>query len=85
MPTAFVDVAGSAELVAAVHHRLRDALKHTALAGFTHGEGALEGGATLPGPLPQLCFTPPQFARRLGARCDARSGARLTEPPTALR
>jgi Protein of unknown function (DUF2855) len=57
----FVDLAGNAKVRAAVHHALGDSLKHSARAGFTHGDG---GDTDLPGPPPMLFFTPAHILRR---------------------
>lgn len=55
-PSVFVDFAGDRALTHAVHRRLGDALKHSAIVGMTHWT---EGGDTpLPGPAPTLFFAP---------------------------
>ncbi|WBX83473.1 DUF2855 family protein [Sphingosinicella microcystinivorans] len=55
-PSVFVDFAGDRALTHAVHRRLGDALRHSAIVGMTHWT---EGGDTpLPGPAPTLFFAP---------------------------
>lgn len=55
-PSVFVDFAGDRALTEAVHARLGDALKHSAIVGMTHWS---QGGDTpLPGPTPTLFFAP---------------------------
>ncbi len=55
-PSVFVDFAGDRTLTHAVHARLGDALKHSAIVGLTHWS---RGGDTpLPGPEPALFFAP---------------------------
>lgn len=54
-----VDIAGQAGVRAAVHRRLGDRLRHSALVGAAHG--ATDGftpDADLPGPRPELFFAP---------------------------
>ena len=63
-PTVFVDIAGDARVRAAVHHALRDSLRHSLRAGFTHGDALGSVEADLPGPAPQLFFTPDHILRR---------------------
>lgn len=60
---ALIDLGGDAKLCAAVHERLRDALKWSALAGFTHGDALGASHASLPGPQPMLFFTPDHILR----------------------
>jgi hypothetical protein len=63
-PAVFVDIAGDGAVRAAVHGHLGEALKHSARVGFTHWD-ALAGPETgLPGPAPQLFFTPEQILKR---------------------
>ena len=63
VPTAYVDMAGSAPLRAAVHEHLGDALVHDAVVGVTHFEETGGAGA-LPGPRPQFFFAPDQMVKR---------------------
>lgn len=54
-----VDVAGQAEVRAAVHRRLEDRLLHSALVGAAHGSvGGFAPDEDLPGPRPELFFAP---------------------------
>ena len=55
-PSVFVDFAGDRALTQAVHARLGDALKHSAIVGMTHWSQG--GDAPLPGPAPTLFFAP---------------------------
>jgi hypothetical protein len=64
VPTAFVDFAGNGEIVARVHRRLGDALRHSARVGVTHWERMALPDA-LPGPAPALFFAPDHARRRV--------------------
>jgi Protein of unknown function (DUF2855) len=60
----YIDIAGSAEVTAAVHHRFGDRLGYSMIVGASHWS---EGGAPaepLPGPTPQFFFAPTQIAKR---------------------
>ncbi len=59
----FVDMAGSAAIRSAVHHRLGDALKASIAVGATHWDD-FAGGQDLPGPRPQFFFAPAQIMKR---------------------
>jgi Protein of unknown function (DUF2855) len=59
----YVDMSGSADVRAAVHHRLGDRLAHSCAVGGTHWEN-LGGAAGLPGPRPTLFFAPAQIKKR---------------------
>jgi len=63
-PTVFVDIAGDAGLVAAVHHRLSENLVYSVRAGFTHGDAVSDPAATLPGPAPIMFSTPAHMLSR---------------------
>jgi len=60
----FVDIAGDSAVRAAVHMHLGDALKHSARVGFTHWDALAPVETDLPGPAPQLFFTPDHILRR---------------------
>ena len=62
-PAAFVDFAGDAAVLGAVHNRFADELKASILVGGTHWE-APRGGGTLPGPTPAFFFAPDRMAKR---------------------
>jgi len=62
-PAAFVDFAGDATVLAAVHNRFADELKASILVGGTHWE-APRGGGALPGPTPAFFFAPDRVAKR---------------------
>lgn len=62
-PAAFVDFAGDAAVLAAVHNRFADELKASILVGGTHWE-APRGGGALPGPTPAFFFAPDRVAKR---------------------
>jgi hypothetical protein len=72
-PAVYVDMAGNAGVLAAVHRHFGDELKHSCLVGATHWEARGAGfGARepLPGPKPELFFAPDHIraaARALGA------------------
>ena len=63
-PTVYVDMAGDAELRAAVHDRYGQALAHSAVVGATHHDRMGEVPASLPGPRPQFFFAPDRAAKR---------------------
>jgi hypothetical protein len=58
----FVDMAGDAKLLSAVHHHFGD-LKYSCIVGATHWDAAKVPGE-LPGPQPQLFFAPTQLQKR---------------------
>nr|WP_295110975.1 DUF2855 family protein [uncultured Caulobacter sp.] len=66
-PAAFVDFAGDAAVLGAVHNRFADELKASILVGGTHWEapkGTMGGGGALPGPQPAFFFAPDRVAKR---------------------
>jgi hypothetical protein len=65
VPTAYVDMAGSAAVRAAVHEHLGDALVHDAVVGMTHVD-EVGGNGGLPGVRPQFFFAPDQMVKRRG-------------------
>lgn len=68
--SAYVDIAGDAQLLAAVHRRLAGNLGHSLGVGFTRGGGSGSPSADLPGAKPEMFFTPTHILRqreRLGA------------------
>jgi Protein of unknown function (DUF2855) len=62
-PTAYVDMAGSAEVTAAVHHHIADQLKLSLGVGLTHWQEAGQN-ADLPGAERQMFFAPDQIQKR---------------------
>lgn len=62
-PSVYVDVAGDAKVCAAVHHALQDHLKYSVRAGLTHWDAFEWAVGQLPGPAPQLFFTPDHILR----------------------
>jgi hypothetical protein len=62
-PAVVVDMAGSAEVLSAIHHHFGDQLKHSCLIGATHYSetGSLEG---LPGAKPEFFFAPTHIQTR---------------------
>ena len=62
-PTGMVDMAGSATVRSAVHHRFADNLRYSLSVGATHWEDQ-GGDANLPGPKPEFFFAPAQSAKR---------------------
>ena len=60
---AFVDMAGSSEVRAAVHKHWASRLKYSCAVGATHWED-LGPNAELPGPQPQLFFAPDRIKKR---------------------
>jgi hypothetical protein len=62
-PSLFVDVAGNTRVLAAVHRRLGDGLRHSCRVGAAHWEARAPVEA-LPGPEPVLFFAPDQGSKR---------------------
>jgi hypothetical protein len=75
-PAVFVDFAGDARVVEAVHRRLAGALRYSCQVGITHWDhlGAADG---LPGPAPILFFAPDHGAKRIADWGPAEFAARL--------
>jgi hypothetical protein len=63
VPAVFVDMAGNARVVSAIHHHFRDNLKHSAVVGLTHWEHRRPEGE-LPGVQPAFFFAPTQIQKR---------------------
>ena len=83
-----VDMAGSAELRARLHHHYGDELAYSCSVGATHWEAAqLRGNQPLPGPKPTMFFAPSQIQKRAkewGAEGMAARTAAAWEPFVAL-
>jgi hypothetical protein len=62
--TAFVDIAGNADVRAAVHHAYGERLAHSMLVGATHWDLPRAPAAELPGPAPSFFFAPDQIGKR---------------------
>jgi hypothetical protein len=77
-PAVFVDFAGNATVVSAVHHALGDSLRYSCSVGVTHWEKMAPGGK-LPGPAPILFFAPDHARRRSGDWGTAGLQARVGE------
>ncbi|WP_252511215.1 DUF2855 family protein [Phreatobacter aquaticus] len=65
VPTAYVDMAGSADILTKVHQHFGDNLVHSCRVGGTHWEG-LAGRMDLPGARPKFFFAPAQIQKRHG-------------------
>ena len=64
-PAVYVDIAGDADVRAAVHGHFGDELRHSAVVGATHWEApAPETAEPLPGPRPEFFFAPDHMRRR---------------------
>jgi Protein of unknown function (DUF2855) len=63
VPSVYVDMAGSAEVLTDVHTRFGDQLVYSCRVGGTHWEG-LAGRMTLPGARPVFFFAPTQVVKR---------------------
>jgi Protein of unknown function (DUF2855) len=62
----FVDMAGNADVVRAIHEHYGPQLKISCTVGATHWSAAnLGGGANLPGPKPEFFFAPAQIQKRV--------------------
>jgi hypothetical protein len=75
---ALVDIAGSAEVRAAIHHRLGDALVRSIIVGMSHGV-ATDASAALPGPVPERFFAPALIQQRTKQWTPAGLQQRLAE------
>jgi NADPH:quinone reductase-like Zn-dependent oxidoreductase len=64
VPSVFIDIAGNAEVRAAVHARFADNLKYSCAVGATHWD-APRPDAKLAGPAPQMFFAPDVVKKRL--------------------
>jgi hypothetical protein len=65
-PTVLVDLAGRADVVAAVHRALPDGLARHLVVGFTHHDAASAAPSTTDdGPQPEMFFAPTHAARLL--------------------
>ena len=62
-PTVFVDMAGNAEVVRALHQHLGDSMRYNCVVGATHWD---RGGRSddLPGAEPKFFFAPAQIVKR---------------------
>lgn len=67
-PAVFVDMAGSADVRAAVHRHYGEGLVHSAIVGGTHWDEQPSdaAGGPLPGPRPALFFAPDHIGKRVG-------------------
>ena len=64
-PAVYVDIAGDAQVRAAVHGHFGDGLRHSAVVGATHWDASQgESGEPLPGPQPEFFFAPDHVRRR---------------------
>ncbi len=64
-PSAFVDIAGNADVRLAAHRHLADGLRYSMTVGNTHWDHeAAMGAEPLPGPAPEFFFAPGQIAKR---------------------
>lgn len=59
-----VDMAGNADVNAAIHHRFGDQLRFDSRIGITHRDAPPAGDASLPGPKPEMFFAPHQAQKR---------------------
>jgi hypothetical protein len=65
VPTAYVDMAGSAELITTLHGHFGDNIVYACRVGGTHWQD-LAGRLDLPGARPKFFFAPDQIAKRHG-------------------
>ncbi len=75
-PTVYVDLSGSAEIRAAVHHRCRG-LRHDCAVGLTHWQ-ATDTSRQLPGPDPVFFFAPAELQRQAALRGRAELFGRIS-------
>lgn len=87
MPSAYVDMAGSAAVLKSVHGHFRDGLTYSCRVGATH-VGDIAGRMDLPGAKPVFFFAPTQVQKRLAdwgpGGLDQRFGARWKGLVTAF-
>ncbi len=76
IPSAFVDMAGNAEVTRAVHHHFADMLCYSMVVGKSHWDSAAETEA-LPGPARQGFFAPGRSVKRAGDWGAKELGARI--------
>lgn len=63
-----IDMAGNPNVLAAVHQRLGDRIKHSMMIGRSHHDAVATGApASLPGPAPQFFFAPTELQRLVDA------------------
>jgi hypothetical protein len=63
-----IDMAGNPNVLAAVHQRLGDRIKHSMMIGRSHHDSiATDAPAPLPGPAPQFFFAPTELQRLVDA------------------
>jgi NADPH:quinone reductase-like Zn-dependent oxidoreductase len=89
VPSVFIDIAGNADVRAAVHQRFAENLKYSCAVGATHWD-APRSDARLPGPQPQMFFAPDIVKKRMADWGPAEFQARLAAAwriflPTAAR
>ena len=79
-PAIFVDIAGSADVRAAVHRHYGDDLRHSAIVGGTHWDErpSDEAAGPLPGPAPAMFFAPDQIRKRVEDWGSASYDERMT-------
>jgi len=65
-PATFVDIAGDADVRAAVHSHYRERLLYSMAVGVTHWEEFGDGQAQLPGPRTLFFFAPDRVRKRSG-------------------
>ncbi|TNF63709.1 MAG: DUF2855 family protein [Rhodobacteraceae bacterium] len=64
-PAAYVDFAGTGDLLMAIHRHFGDLMRHTSQVGLTHWQEAALRVPGLPGPRPEFFFAPAYAADRL--------------------
>jgi hypothetical protein len=64
-PSVVIDMAGNGAVVAAVHARLGDQVRHSMMVGKSHHDAAPTGAVA--GPAPQFFFAPSDVERRVAA------------------
>jgi hypothetical protein len=78
-PAVYLDVAGDAEVRAAVHRHYGEALAHDAAVGATHRDRMTTGPGELPGPAPAFFFAPDRVRKRAEDWGRERLNTRLAE------
>jgi hypothetical protein len=82
--SAFVDMAGNADLRRRIHDHLRDDLKSSRAVGMTHWQDSRGLGGDLPGAKPEFFFAPSYAQARLKDLGPAEFHARLGKAWTAF-
>lgn len=79
----YVDLSGSADVRAAVHHQCKGLL-HDCAVGLTHWDAAAGGSDPLPGPDPVFFFAPTELERQASVQGRAQLMGRISDAMTGF-